>query len=56
MDRGSFSREYPQRARVCFPSPTLIILFLWQLFSPSMTVTDMNLPDLDSSLASVSSC
>ncbi|KAK4805820.1 hypothetical protein QYF61_000426 [Mycteria americana] len=26
------------------------------LFSPSMTVTDMNLPDLDSSLASVSSC
>uniref|UniRef100_A0A8C2T725 Heat shock transcription factor 1 n=1 Tax=Coturnix japonica TaxID=93934 RepID=A0A8C2T725_COTJA len=27
-----------------------------QLFSPSMTVTDMNLPDLDSSLASVSNC
>lgn len=25
-----------------------------QLFSPSMGVTDMNLPDLDSSLASVS--
>ncbi|NXT20502.1 HSF1 protein, partial [Syrrhaptes paradoxus] len=28
---------------------------LLDLFSPSMTVTDMNLPDLDSSLASVSS-
>ncbi|XP_032297532.1 heat shock factor protein 1 [Coturnix japonica] len=29
---------------------------LLDLFSPSMTVTDMNLPDLDSSLASVSNC
>ncbi|NWX22153.1 HSF1 protein, partial [Aegotheles bennettii] len=29
---------------------------LLDLFSPSMTVTDMNLPDLDSSLASVGNC
>lgn len=41
----------PSRA----PLPCPHRSFLWQLFSPSMTVTDMNLPDLDSSLASVSS-
>lgn len=39
----------------CAPLPCPHRFFLWQLFSPSMTVTDMNLPDLDSSLASVSS-